>query len=69
MPGLNGVQTTAALRRASPRSRVVCLTASISADEIPLVLAAGAVACVMKDEELDRIVAAINDAAGRVEST
>jgi DNA-binding NarL/FixJ family response regulator len=63
MPGLNGVQTTAAIRDASPRSRVVCLTASISEDEFDLMRAAGAVACVTKDEELDRIVAAIHDAA------
>jgi DNA-binding NarL/FixJ family response regulator len=67
MPGLNGVQTTAGLLRVSPRASVVCLTASISKAEIRLVFAAGAVACVMKDEELDRIVAAIHEAAaGRV---
>jgi DNA-binding NarL/FixJ family response regulator len=63
MPGLNGVQTTAAILQASPRTRVVCLTASISDDEFDLMRAAGAVACVTKDEELDRIVAAIHDAA------
>ena len=66
MPGLNGVQTTAGLKRVSPRARIVCLTASISEAEIRLVLAAGAVACVMKDEELDRIVAAIHEAADQV---
>jgi DNA-binding NarL/FixJ family response regulator len=65
MPGLNGVQTTTGLLQVSPRARVVCLTASISEEELRLVLAAGAVACVMKDEELDRIVAAIHDAAAR----
>jgi len=59
MPGLDGVQATAAVLAASPSSRVVCLTASVSAEERENVLAAGAVACLMKDEGLDRIVATI----------
>ena len=61
MPGLNGAQTTAALLAASPATRVVCLTASISQEEVELVLAAGAVACLTKDESLDRIVEAIRE--------
>jgi len=56
MPGLDGAQTTRALLAASPATRVVCLTASVSDEERELVLAAGAVACVTKDESLDRIV-------------
>lgn len=64
MPGLDGAQTTAALRAASPRTRVVCLTASVSAEEVERVLAAGAVACLTKDQSLDEIVAAIRAAAG-----
>jgi DNA-binding NarL/FixJ family response regulator len=63
MPGLNGAQATAAVLEASPRSRVVCLTASISRDELREIRAAGAIACVMKDEALDEIVEAIHDAA------
>jgi DNA-binding NarL/FixJ family response regulator len=59
MPGLDGAQATEAVLRASPDSRVVCLTASVSAEERALVLSAGAVSCVMKDEGLDRIVEAI----------
>jgi two-component system NarL family response regulator len=59
MPGLDGAQATAAVLEASPASRVVCLTASVSAEERERVLAAGAVACVTKDEGLDRIVGAI----------
>jgi DNA-binding NarL/FixJ family response regulator len=43
---------------------VVCLTASVSAREREHLLAAGAVACLMKDEGLDRIVDAIHGAAG-----
>jgi DNA-binding NarL/FixJ family response regulator len=64
MPGLNGAQATRAVLRASPSSRVVCLTASVSRKEIDQLLAAGAVACLTKDEDLDDIVSAIYDAVG-----
>jgi DNA-binding NarL/FixJ family response regulator len=63
MPGLNGSQTTAAVLEASPESRVVCLTASISPSELEELFEAGAVSCITKDEELDRIVTAIHEAA------
>jgi two-component system NarL family response regulator len=59
MPGIDGAQTTAAVLRASPQTRVICLTASVSKEERELVLAAGAVACITKLESLDRIVEAI----------
>ena len=65
MPGLNGAQATQAVLRASPTSRVVCLTASVSRKEVDQLLAAGAVACLTKDEDLEQIVAAVHDAAGR----
>ena len=64
MPGLDGAQATSAVLRASPVSRVICLTASVSPEERELVLAAGAASCVMKDEGLDRIVDAILAADG-----
>ena len=63
MPGLSGAQTAEAILRVSPRTRIVCLTASVSQAEVDELQAAGAVACVNKDEELDRIVAAIHAAA------
>jgi DNA-binding NarL/FixJ family response regulator len=63
MPGLSGAQTTEAVRRVSPGTRVVCLTASVSRAEIEELHAAGAVACVNKDVELEQIVAAIHAAA------
>jgi len=59
MPGLDGAQATRALLQASPDTRVICLTASVSEEERQLVLAAGAVECVTKDSGLDRIVEAI----------
>jgi DNA-binding NarL/FixJ family response regulator len=63
MPGLNGAQATQAVLEAAPDARVVCLTASVSRKEVVQLLAAGAVACLTKDEDLDDIVAAIHDAA------
>jgi DNA-binding NarL/FixJ family response regulator len=65
MPGLNGAQATAAVLAVSPGSRVVCLTASVSSEEEREILAAGAVACVKKDEDLDKILTAIHEAAPR----
>lgn len=63
LPGLDGVQATAAVRDASPGSAVVCLTASANLREMDALLAAGAVACLSKDQELDEIVAAVHRAA------
>jgi DNA-binding NarL/FixJ family response regulator len=65
LPALDGVQATRALREACPEVAVVCLTASANVREIDALYAAGAVACLTKDEPLDEIVAAIQKAAGR----
>jgi two-component system response regulator DesR len=66
LPGLDGVQATAAVRAACPDSAVVCLTASANAREIEALYEAGAAACLTKDQELEEIVDAIKQAAGRV---
>ena len=50
---------------ASCSSRVICLTASVSGDELHEIFDAGAVACLMKDRALEEIVDAIHGAAGR----
>ncbi len=63
MPGMNGAETTRAVLSAAPKTRVVCLTASVAADEIAELRAAGAVACITKDEELDHLVRAVCEAA------
>jgi len=68
LPALDGVQATKALREACPEVAVVCLTASANPHEIDALFAAGAVACLTKDEPLDEIVAAIKKAAGRTGS-
>ena len=65
LPGLDGVQTTAALRGACPEASVVVLTAHVEPGETQALLDAGAVACLRKDQGLDEIVGAIRDAAGR----
>jgi DNA-binding NarL/FixJ family response regulator len=65
LPGLDGVQATRKLLDACPEVAVVCLTASANLREIDALYAAGAVACLTKDEPLDEIVAAIQKAAGR----
>ena len=65
LPALDGVQVTKVLREACPEVAVVCLTASANPYEVDALFAAGAVACLTKDEPLDEIVAAIKKAAGR----
>jgi DNA-binding NarL/FixJ family response regulator len=65
LPALDGVQATIALREACPGVEVVCLTASANLREVDALFAAGAVACLTKDEHLDTIVATILSAAGR----
>lgn len=63
MPGLDGLEATTQLLAALPELRVVALTASADDVQRQALLAAGAVACLGKDEELDEIVAAIEKAA------
>ncbi len=63
MPGLDGVETTMQLRAELPDLAVVALTASANDSQRQELLAAGAIACLGKDEELDEIVAAIQRAA------
>jgi DNA-binding NarL/FixJ family response regulator len=63
LPALDGVQATKALQEACPDVAVVCLTASANLREVDALFAAGAVACLTKDEHLDTIVEAILNAA------
>ena len=65
LPVLDGVQVTKTLVDDCPGVAVVCLTASANMREIDALYAAGAVACLTKDEPLDEIVAAIHRAARR----
>ena len=63
LPGMDGVEATAAVRAECPSARVVCLTASADANEESALQAAGAVACLRKDQALHEIVGAIRAAA------
>jgi DNA-binding NarL/FixJ family response regulator len=63
MPALDGIQATAQVMEEVPGVAVVALTASADAAERDALVEAGAVACLMKDQELDEIVAAILQAA------
>jgi DNA-binding NarL/FixJ family response regulator len=63
MPGLNGAEATRAVLAAAPQTKVVCLTASVTAEEVRDVEAAGAVACVTKDQDFDRLVQVVCEAA------
>jgi DNA-binding NarL/FixJ family response regulator len=65
MPGLNGAEATRAVLDAYPGTSVVCLSASVTTQEVEEVLAAGAVACITKDEDFDRLVKTVQGAAGR----
>ncbi len=63
LPGMDGVEATAALTAECPDAAVVCLTASASERELEALIAAGAVACLRKDQQLEEIVDAIRAAA------
>jgi len=63
LPGVDGIQATTQVLEAVPEVAVVALTASADAAEREALVAAGAVACLTKAQELDEIVAAILHAA------
>jgi DNA-binding NarL/FixJ family response regulator len=65
LPELDGVEATAGISTACPETAVVVLTAEVESGEAEALVEAGAVACLTKDRQLDEIVGAIRDAAGR----
>jgi DNA-binding NarL/FixJ family response regulator len=64
LPGMDGVEATAALLDAYPGAAVIGLTASANVRERQALREAGAVMCLSKDDDLEEIVAAIHRAAG-----
>ena len=64
LPGLDGIEATAAIGKACD-SAVVVLTAAVENGELHALYDAGAVACLTKDSDVNEIVGAIRDAAGR----
>src|SRR5690348_18500462 len=63
LPGMDGVQATTALKEKYPDLGVVVLTASANSREIDALYAAGATACLTKDQDLETIVETIKQAA------
>ena len=61
MPGMSGLEVVGALQKASPRSRVVLLTASESAEDLLAAVKAGASGYLTKDIPLPRLVEDMHD--------
>jgi DNA-binding NarL/FixJ family response regulator len=61
MPGMSGLEVVGAIIKASPRTRVVLLTSSESAEDLLAAVKAGASGYITKDTPLPRLVAAIHD--------
>jgi DNA-binding NarL/FixJ family response regulator len=65
LPGMDGVEATAAVMAAYPDAAVIGLTASANVRERQALTDAGAVECLSKDDDLEEIVAAIHRAGRR----
>ena len=66
MPGMDGAEATAEIRKALPETKVLLLTTFGAADGVRRALAAGASGALVKDTSHDQLLDAIRDiAAGR----
>jgi DNA-binding NarL/FixJ family response regulator len=61
MPGMSGLEVVGTIIKTSPKTRVVLLTASESAEDLLAAVKAGASGYVTKDTPLPRLVSAMND--------
>ncbi|MEX1124892.1 MAG: response regulator transcription factor [Acidimicrobiia bacterium] len=61
MPGMSGLEIVGTIIKASPRSKVVLLTSSESAEDLLAAVKAGASGYMTKDTPLPRLVAAMHD--------
>jgi CheY-like chemotaxis protein len=64
MPGMDGFQTLAEIKRVSPRTQVVLLTGHLSEAEEQDGLASGAYAYLLKPHPIPDLVAVLESAAG-----
>ena len=64
MPGMSGLEVVGAIIKASPKSRVVLLTSSESAEDLLSAVRVGASGYLTKDTPLPRLVAAMHDVLG-----
>ncbi len=63
LPGLDGVEATAAIRSTRPQTAVIVLTAAAENGEVDALYEAGAVALLTKDSAVTEIVRAVREAA------
>ena len=63
LPGLDGAEATAAVRRSAPGAAILCLTAEATAEDRAAVLAAGAAGLIEKGRPIDELVQAILSAS------
>ena len=61
MPGMSGLEIVATIIKVSPKTRVVLLTASESADDLLAAVKAGASGYLTKDTPLPRLLASMHD--------
>jgi DNA-binding NarL/FixJ family response regulator len=61
MPGMSGLEVVGTIQKASPRTRVVLLTASESAEDLLAAVKAGASGYLTKDTPLPRLVSDMHD--------
>ena len=61
MPGMSGLEVVGTIMKASPRSRVVLLTASESAEDLLAAVKAGASGYITKDTPLPRLASDMRD--------
>ncbi|HSM43986.1 MAG TPA: response regulator transcription factor [Acidimicrobiia bacterium] len=61
MPGMSGLEVVGTIQKASPRSRVVLLTTSESAEDLLAAVKAGASGYLTKDTPLPRLAAAMRE--------
>ena len=61
MPGMSGLEVVGTLQKASPRSRVVLLTTSESAEDLLAAIKAGASGYLTKDTPLPRLASAMRE--------
>ncbi len=63
MPGMDGIETTRRLKRASPRTQVVVLTSYHTDEDIFPALRAGAISYLLKDVKMEELSVAVRRAA------
>jgi DNA-binding NarL/FixJ family response regulator len=66
MPGMNGAETTAAIKDASPNAKILILTSFGTAAELADAFTAGATGAVTKNLSSDEMSAAVRDTAAGV---